>query len=322
MSVLGIDLGGTKAAFAVFSRDGDILMKDIIMLGKKNGDEVGSMIGGKISGLIENPEIASDPIEAIGISVPGIYRTESGTVWAPNISGWDDYPLLKKVEEVAGKIPVAIDNDRACSITGEIWKGSAAGCRNAVFLAIGTGIGAGIVVNGEVLRGSHDIAGSAGWMALGRPFNEKYIRYGFFEYHASGDGMARETIDYISSHSDYDGFLRQKMRSGITSHDIFKAYESGDIAAAYVITQCIEIWGMALANIVSLFNPDKVIFGGGVFGPAIKFLPEIKEEAMKWGQPVSMKLAAIEPSSLGGDAPIYGAGYLALKNLRAKGTDV
>ena len=78
-----------------------------------------------------------------------------------------------------------------------------------------------------------------------------------------------------------------------------------------MIEECIAFWGMGAANLVSIFNPEKIIFGGGLFGPAVKYLGEIKSEATKWAQPISITQVSFLPSALGGDAAVYGAGYLA-----------
>ena len=83
-----------------------------------------------------------------------------------------------------------------------------------------------------------------------------------------------------------------------------------------MLNQAVVFWGMAVANLVSLFNPEKIIFGGGVFGPALQFLPRIKEEALKWAQPISINQVTLEQSGLGGDAGVYGAGYLALMHIQ------
>ena len=82
-----------------------------------------------------------------------------------------------------------------------------------------------------------------------------------------------------------------------------------------VLSEVTQYWGMGAANLVSIFNPEKVIFGGGVFGPAVKFIQRIKEEASKWGQPISMEQVVFEASALGGDAAIYGAARIALDKL-------
>ena len=314
MSLLGIDLGGTKLSSAIFSEDGTLLLKETVALENRRGKEVGLLITDQIGKFLNSDKLNSNEVSSIGISVPGISHTESGTVWAPNIPGWDDYPLSEEVKSVCGSIPVSIDSDRACYMLGELWQGNARGCRNAVFLAVGTGIGAGILVNGEILRGSHDIAGAIGWMALNRPFDDKYISCGCFEYHASGDGVARVTRDLLKEDKTYSGELKNKQIEGISSYDVFSAFENGDYIAQKVIGISIEFWGMAVANLVSLFNPEKVIMGGGVFGPAVKLIPAVKKEAEKWAQPISIKQMEITASGLAGDAGVFGAGYLASEN--------
>lgn len=314
MSLLGIDIGGTKLALAIFNIEGKLLQKETVALENRKGTEVGDLINHQILRFMDIALSKNEPVTSIGASVPGIYRMETGTVWAPNIAGWDDYPLLNEVKKISGKIKVSIDSDRACYILGELWKGNAQQCKDAIFLSVGTGIGAGIIVNGEVLRGTHDVAGSIGWMALNQPFREDYTTYGCFESVASGDGIARLACRLLDEQPGYKGELRNFPAEKITSHDIFHAFRQNDFLAKQIIEYCIRFWGMAIANLVSLFNPEKIILGGGIFGPALDFLPEIITEATKWAQPISMKQVSIEASGLGGDAGIFGAGFLALQN--------
>lgn len=314
MSLLAIDLGGTKLAITLFSFEGTILHKENIALGARKDKEVGLLITNNIDAIVKSGQ-DNNPVRSIGISVPGIYRIKKGTVWAPNIPGWDDYPLLNEVQAVSGEIPVTIDSDRACSILGEIWKGNAAGCKDAIFLSVGTGIGAGILVNGTILRGAHDISGAIGWMALMKPFIDEFTNYGCFEYYASGNGIARvaqKILEEQKSHT-YKGQLRNKSVNEITAHDVFTAYETNDPIATEVLRICVGYWGMAVANLVSIFNPEKIIFGGGVFGPAVQFIPAIKAEALKWAQPISIHQVSLEASALGSEAGVYGAGFLALQ---------
>ena len=223
----------------------------------------------------------------------------------------------KEIKNISKKIPVTIDSDRACYILGESWQGNAKQCRDAIFLAVGTGIGAGILINGNVLRGAHDIAGAIGWMALKKPFIDEYIQCGCFENYASGEGIAKTARKILKETHDYSGQLQNKPLAKITSHDVFVAYENNDPVAIKVIKEAVEFWGMAAANLVSLFNPEKIIFGGGVFGPAVALIPSIRAEAIQWAQPISIKKVSFESSALGNDAGVYGAGYLALKNCQA-----
>lgn len=310
--VLGIDLGGTKLALASFSDDGTLSHKEVTGLEGRSGKDVGRLITDQIR---KHMRSAASAVKAIGISVPGISRLATGTVWAPNIPGWEDYPIISEIKAVVNDIPVAMDSDRACCILGEVRKGNAQGCRNAIYLAVGTGIGAGILVDGNILRGSRDIAGAVGWMALDKPFEKKYVSCGCFEYYASGDGIAKFTRDMLSADGGYRGDLNVQPPASITAHDVFHAFDNNDPVAVRVFTDVIEYWGMAAANLVSIFNPEKIIFGGGVFGPAVKFIPRIKEEASKWAQPISMNQVILEASALGGDAAIYGAAGIALDKL-------
>jgi glucokinase len=254
-----------------------------------------------------------EPVTAVGISVPGIARAASGTVWAPNIAGWQDYPLRDELRSAVGEgLRIAIDSDRACSILGEAWLGAAQGCRHAVFLAIGTGIGAGILCDGRVLQGRSNVAGAVGWLALDRPYRPEYAATGCFEYHASGDGLARVARELLVRSEAYAGPLRVPDPAALTAHDVFEAYEAGDALAARVVENAVELWGMAVANLVSVFNPERVVLGGGVFGPAARLVARVREEARRWAQPIAFSEAVIEASRLGPDAALYGAGRLAL----------
>ena len=115
----------------------------------------------------------------------------------------------------------------------------------------------------------------------------------------------------LAGHKGYRGRLRVKRQ--ITAHDVFEAYEHDDKIATEVLGQAIDFWGMASANLISLFNPQMLIFGGGVFGPATRFLDDIAAEARRWAQPIAMERVKFSASQLGGDTALYGAAYQALK---------
>ncbi len=295
MPVAGIDLGGTKLAAAAFSDDGEILHRESVPLAGRQGDAVGSLIAESLRKLGEQFNC-----DAAGLCVPGLYRSARGTVWAPNIPGWDDYPLRDELNDALGAgHRVTIDSDRAAYILGETWKGAARGTRDAIFLAVGTGIGAGILAGGKIIRGHGDVAGAIGWLALDRPFKPRYKDHGCFEDHASGPGLVRIARDLMDT-------------SYTNAGDVFAAYDRGDEIAAQVIDNAIELWGMAAANLVSLFNPEVIVFGGGVFGPAVRFLDRIYAEAKRWAQPIAIEQVRFVASGLGSDAGLFGAGRLAM----------
>jgi len=318
-AVIALDLGGTKLAAAYFTGDGRPRAKRVVALRERQGPAVGALMGLEIRRLRRAIAGSGLSVEAIGAAVPGIAHADSGDVWAPNIRGWDNYPLRRELETAAGgaAASLAIDSDRAACVLGEVWRGAARGCRNVVFLAVGTGIGAGILADGRVLRGAHDSAGAAGWLALSRPFQSEYSSCGDFEYHASGEGLARAAMRLLSQTAGYQGPLNR--RRALSAKDVFAAYEAGDVLAARVMRDAIEYWGAACANLVSLLNPEKIVVGGGVFGPAAKFLDAIAAEARRWGQPVAMGQVTFEASRLGGDAALYGAAVLARQAKQAVG---
>jgi glucokinase len=312
-AVIALDLGGTKLASGIFTAAGDGIDRSSTELGERAGEAVGELIADEVRRL---QLVAADqhinPC-AVGICVPGIARPQTGRVWAPNIPGWEDYPLKDVIQSVVGdtKTKVVVTNDRAASILGEAWRGAAKGCRNAVFLAVGTGIGAGILADGRVLDGADGISGAIGWLALSRPFCPEYVGCGDFESHASGDGIAKVARRFIAERPKYSGSLRAAAE--LSAQDVFTAYDAGDEIARDVIGQAIEYWGMASANLISLFNPEKIVFGGGVFGPATRFIDDIRSEAERWAQPIAFTQTEFVASHLDGDAALTGAAYLALK---------
>jgi len=310
-SVIGLDLGATKIAAAVFPSEGHPAHRESVAVEGRTGPEVGSLLVARVRKLLEAAARDAVAPTAVGIAVPGIFRSGTGTVWAPNIPGWEDYPL---VDEIRAAVPhgvaVRVDSDRACAILGETWRGGAAGARNAVFLVVGTGIGAGILVEGTLLRGAGDAAGAVGWLALDRPPLDGYEAVGCFEYHASGAGIAAKARRLVEADAAYDGVLRRAPVGTLATRDVFAAYDDGDPVAVRVLDEAVGYWGMAVANLVSLFDPQTIIFGGGVFGPGVRFLERIREEATRWAQPISIRRVVLSVSRLGEDAVLYGAGRL------------
>ncbi len=305
MPVAGIDLGGTKLAVAAFADDGEIVYRESIPVAGRAGGAVGALIAQQVKDLA-----ARHGCTAAGVCVPGLYRSATGTVWAPNIPGWDDYPLLEELRATVPGVGINIDSDRAAYILGETWRGAGRGARDAIFLAVGTGIGAGILCDGRILRGHGDVAGAMGWLALDRPFAPRFVQHGCFEDQASGPGLVRVARDLMAADTEYSGELLT--RHDIEAADIFSAHSGGDHIALRTIDNAVELWGMAAANLVSLFNPELIVFGGGIFGPATAFLERIKVEARRWAQPIAIDQVRFVASELGPDAGLYGAGRLAL----------
>ena len=317
MSILAIDLGGTKVTGACFDNNGSLQGKFTRLLNGLSGKEAGAFIRNVIDDLVASCEQGISGVQAIGICVPGIANVKTGKVWAPNIPGWEEYPLYKEISEHVNNpsIIINIASDRTCYILGEVWKGEATGCKNAIFISVGTGIGVGIMIDGQVLHGHGDIVGASGWMALQTPYLDEYRQYGCFESHASGSGIVLQTKKLLQSKQYTNSILRQQAIETVTTQDVFTAYDRQDGLAVKIVDKAIELWGMAAANLVSLLNPEIIVWGGGVFGPASRFIDRIYHEACQWAQPISIKQVRFVKSSLTGDAGFLGAAYLAQKSL-------
>ena len=312
MVYIGVDLGGTKITAALFDANGEIAESKVALLDEREGAAVAELMVELISELLKENKITKREKKYIGICVPGIAYSKKGTVWCPNIPGWEEYPLQEHIAAAVPNSLICIESDRTCYILGEVIAGCARNCDNAVFMAVGTGIGLGILIDGVVLHGNSDIVGAIGWMALKPPYDSFYDKCGCFETHASGDGLATQARKFLTLMPEYKGELRDIDLEKVTSYHVFRAYENNDEIAVKVIDQAIEMWGMAAANVVSLFNPQILVFGGGVFGPAAQFIGRIYEEACKWAQPISIKEVKFMPTALPKLAGLYGAGAIAI----------
>ncbi len=314
MVYIGLDLGGTKVSGALFTERNVMLLSETLYLEGRTGDSVFELISQLCNQLLERGSIKSHHKKSIGICVPGIAYSKSGDVWAPNIPGWDCYPLkYKLLERFPGSV-ATVESDRTAYIMGEVTMGAAKGCENAIFIAVGTGIGAGILIDGRVLHGASDIVGATGWMALKTPYDSEWDSCGCFESHASGAGIAKTAKKLVASKMEsegYTGALTNINLDKITAHNIFDAYDKGDEIAIEVLNGAIEMWGMAAANFVSLFNPQMIIFGGGIFGPATRFIDDIYAQALKWAQPLAIKQCKFSATQLPDTAGLYGAGAIA-----------
>ncbi len=315
MATIALDIGGTKIAGAVFLPDGTLVIDTKQLIGARTGEAVGDLAADIVKEMFDAAIEKNIAIEGVGVCIPGIAYSKTHRVWAPNIPGWDNYPLYYHLRSVIpDNVPLYIEDDRACHMYGELWLGAAKECHSAIFVAVGTGIGAGIIMDGRLLHGAGDIIGATGWMALEAPYKKEFDACGCFEYYASGNGIGDRARDAVRSDAAYAGVLRNKPVEEITAHDVFAAYKENDPIAVTVLKKAVQMWGMAAANYVSLLNPQKIIWGGGVFGPASIFIEDIYKEACKWAQPISIKQVEFVHTQLPGNAGLLGAAYLPIKN--------
>jgi glucokinase len=308
---IGIDVGGTKISAALFTPEGKMSSRIKNPIETSYPEEINSQIIAIVKDLESVVEKNEAEIKAIGIAIPGIVYHASGKVWAPNIPGWEHYPLRDNLQREM-TLPFVLDSDRSAYVLGEQWCGIARGLKDVVFLAVGTGIGAGIIVDGVLCRGSEDIAGAVGWFALDPIFREEYAEMGCFEAEASGNSVARKAIQLIKvGESSIMHDLVNGNLDGITAEIVTEAARKDDVLAKKVIDSTIKYLSMGIANIVSILNPQMIVLGGGLFQAGDLLLDPIRTEFRRWAQPIAAKNIKIELSSLGENAGLYGAGKLA-----------
>lgn len=282
-SVVAVDLGGTKLAAAVVDSEGRITERRKIPVERAGVRATAEQIADILRPLSH---------QRIGLVVPGIYNPGNGTAWAPNLWGHDHVPLRAELERTIPGRRVVIDSDRAGYVMGERWLGVARGIDDVVFVAIGTGIGAGIISGGRLLRGCGDIAGAVGWFALNPEWQESYSHAGCWESESAGPAVARHA-------------------NTSSAEEAIAAAHTGNAAAQNAVRHAARYLGMGIANIVSLLNPQMVVLGGGLMHGSDLFLDTIREEMLRWAQPVAAQQVRIEITQLGEDAGLLGAAALA-----------
>jgi glucokinase len=305
-----VDVGGTKIASALFTREGEISAVEKVAIDKAGGDAAAAQVRDEIAKLDEAARVTGGRLAAVGVCVPGIAYSAGGRIWAPNIPGWDQYPLIEKIRRL--EIPLVLESDRSAYVAGEAWRGAASGARDAVFLAVGTGIGAGIISGGHILHGHEDIAGAVGWFGLDPDFKPEYAAMGSFEAEASGNSVARKARERLEQGSPSTMLdLAGGDIAAVTAETVAEAARAGDPLALEVVADAVAYLAMGVANIVSLLNPEVVVLGGGLFQAADVFLEPVRREFKRWAQPLAARSVRIERSALGGEAGLYGCGRLA-----------
>jgi glucokinase len=306
-----VDVGGTKIASSLFTRDERMLHKNKVAIDRNGPEKSVIQIIDIIKNLEQHAHAENGKIGAVGIAIPGVVFHAEGSVWAPNIPGWDHFPLRSKLETKV-QLPMVLDSDRSAYVLGEQWCGAAKGKKDVVYLAVGTGIGAGILMDGRLCRGCADIAGAVGWFALNADFRDEYAAMGCFEAEAAGPSVAKRTVRLIKSG---EASVLEEMVEGrlddITAEKVVQAAQKDDCVAQKALESTILYLAMGIANIVSILNPEVVVLGGGLFQAGEILIEPARKEFKKWAQPLAVQRVRLELSHLGEDAGLYGAGKLA-----------
>jgi glucokinase len=262
--VVGIDIGGTNTVFGVVDARGQILYSGAIKTG--NYPDINDYVSELAKGLKLVIEQAGgkDVIKGIGVGAPNGNFFNGCIEFAPNLPWKEKIPLAQLISEKVG-IPVALTNDANAAAIGEMTYGAARGMKDFIVITLGTGVGSGIVIGGNLVYGHDGFAGELGHVIMRRN-NGRLCgcgRTGCLEAYASATGVARTAREYLDIRKD-PSLLRDMVPDNITSKDVFDAAAKGDALAIEIFEKTGTILGEAFADFVAFSSPEAIILFGGL----------------------------------------------------------
>ncbi len=312
--IVGVDLGGTSINVGVVSYDGSrVLAMRSSPTGADKGpkhvvDRILVMIREAMSDAAKEADIPEEGFLGIGVGSPGPLDRATGTVIeTPNL-GWRNFPLRDLVANAIG-LPAELDNDANAATLGEWWVGAARGVDNVVGVTLGTGIGGGIVLDGQVFHGVSDVAGEIGHMSIdstGRLC--KCGNYGCLEAYASGPAIAARAVEGLLTGEEsllpsmVDGDI-----SRITAETVYEGIVAGDTYAKEVMRDTAKFLGSGIANLINLLNPEIVVISGGVTRAGDQLLEPLRHEVRRRAFRRAFESCQIVTSELGNQAGVIGA---------------
>ncbi|AZB44628.1 ROK family transcriptional regulator [Bacillus sp. FJAT-42376] len=275
--VIGVDIGGTKVRTGICDLSGKVVAVDEFPTQTHLLSGILTALELSAAKLMRELGLVPENILGMGIGAPGMTDVKRGIVLDAPSLGWKDYELKKQAEAIF-PWPVVIDNDVNVAVIGEQWIGAAKGLRNVVLISIGTGIGCGLIIHGELYRGSTWAAGEIGYMITDKTKSQSenlpayHKGYGFLDRYTGGPSIVQKMEAELKSKPGH--FLSS---SPFTAKDVFHAAQQGDETALGVVHEVVDHIGFAIANMISIINPEVVLLGGGVSKSADWFMPRIKE---------------------------------------------
>ncbi|WP_296111740.1 ROK family glucokinase [uncultured Limosilactobacillus sp.] len=313
--LIGVDLGGTTIKFAILTDDGKIQQKWSIRTNVLDeGSHIVPDIIESINHHIDLYKMDKSQFVGIGMGTPGTVNRQLGTVIGAYNLNWKTTQPVKEQIEAGTGLKFAIDNDANCAGLGEAWKGAGNAGDDVVFITLGTGVGGGIVANGELVHGINGAAGEVGHMCV-EPNNGYQCtcgNYGCLEQYASATGIVHlaqdATEEYVGNSP-----LKEMVDNGeeVTSKDVFEIAQTGDYLANQVVDKVCFYLGLACANISNTLNPESLVIGGGVSAAGAYLLDRVKNNFEKYAFPTVRTSTVLKLAQLGNDAGVIGAASLA-----------
>jgi glucokinase len=310
--LVGVDLGGTTIKMAFINLDGEMIDKWEIPT-DKTGKTITADIANAIDQKLHELNQPKSRLLAIGMGAPGPVNTETGFVYKTTNLGWVNYPLKDRLE-AATSLPAVIDNDANIAALGEMWKGAGAGAKDLICVTLGTGVGGGIISNGNIVHGVNGAGGEIGHITSipkgGAPCN--CGKTGCLETIASATGIVRITLEKLKKDSKLSILHERWNNSGnITAKDVFNAAKENDELALQIVDEVMYHLGLALANLANGLNPEKIVIGGGVSKAGNILINGVRQYFDQFAFPRVAEGATITAATLGNDAGVIGGAWLA-----------
>ncbi len=317
--IVGIDVGGTNIVAGTVAEDGSEVIGLVSepTVPEQGADAVVTRIVKLARASMAEARRDGKEVVGVGIGSPGPLDTRRGVVLlTPNL-GWTNMPLRDRIGGALG-LPATLDTDANCAFLGVWGRGAARGADYVVGLTIGTGIGGGIVLGGQIYHGASDIAGEVGHMSIDSTGRRcKCGNYGCLEAYASGPAIVARAIEGVEAGAETA--LPQYVGGDLgrlTAQVVYEAAHDGDAFALEVVRDTAKFLGAGVANLLNIFNPQVVVICGGVtLAGARLFLPlqsEVKRRAFK----PAVDACRIVPGALPGTAGVYGAAAVFLQQTR------
>lgn len=308
---VGVDIGGTKIALGLVTSTGNVLSQKTYRTGVEKGPEqMMTQLIAEINSFLTEAQIPGYAISSIGIGVPGTVELSSGNVvLAPNLF-WQDVPLGARMKADFPEIPVYIDQDTNTAVLGEFALCDDPAVANLFFITISTGIGSGLILDRKLYRGQGNMAGEIGHIIVEKDGKACTCgSKGCLQMYANGPAIA-ETMLRRRQHGEESVLATKIHDEQLTAIQVAEAAAQGDRLARDVLLQAAEYVGIALANVVSLLNPDLIIIGGGVAQSGNLFIEKIQEVAKSCCYPPARESFRIELTRNWEKSSIIGAAML------------
>ncbi|MEI2356623.1 ROK family glucokinase [Mesobacillus zeae] len=310
----GVDIGGTTIKMAFVNQLGDLILSWEIDTDKRElGRHIPSDIARSLDQKLNQLNQTKRKLIGIGIGAPGPVNVEDGSIEVAVNLGWSNFPLQDLLQQKTS-LPVVVENDANLAAIGEMWIGAGSGAENLICVTLGTGVGGGIIVNGEIVHGVNGAGGEIGHITS-LPQNGTLCncgKTGCLETVASATGIVRLAVAELAA-SDEPSKLRDyyKIHQTITSKLVFDLANEGDETVKRVIQQVAYHLGLALANLANGLNPQKIVIGGGVSKAGDSLLVPLKEQFRKFAFPRVAQGAELVIATLGNHAGVIGGAWLA-----------